>query len=372
MRQAILKKLNTIVVKVGTSVIASHQNHLDKNRIKNISFQISKLMNNGKKVALVSSGAIGAGMGLLGIKNRPAGLPLLQACAALGQPYLMKAYDEFFKKKGILTSQVLLTRQDLIDRKRYLNAKNTILTLLDKKIVPIINENDTVSVEEIKFGDNDTLSSLVANLIEADLLILLSDVDGFVKADLGTDKQQIIKIVREIAPEIKNLAFGTKRESSSGGMITKLAAAEIAASSGIPLIIANGKKDDILLKVLDGEDIGTLFLPKVIKLTAKKKWLAFACKPKGSIIVDSGARHALIDRHKSLLSSGIVGKGGDFKAGDLISILDEKKREFARGLSNYSSVDLEKIKGRRTSEIQAILGKKFYDEVVHRDNLVIL
>ncbi|MFH1779048.1 MAG: glutamate 5-kinase [Candidatus Omnitrophota bacterium] len=369
MRDKFLSNLKLVVVKVGTSVLASKTHPLKEESIRDVAGQICALLDRGIKVILVSSGAIGAGMNLLGLKVRPKTLEKLQAAAAIGQSQLMKAYEEDFKSHGKIVAQVLLTREDLEDRKRYLNAKNTIFTILDYGAIPIINENDTVSVEEIKFGDNDTLASLVTNLIGGDLLIILSDVDGLHRQN---GKGEIIDVVKEITGEIEKLASGTTKEASIGGMVTKIKAARVVTDSGIPLIIANGKTDDILIKIIDGKRVGTLFIPKLNKMTAKKRWIAFSTRPKGAVAVDTGAKQALAEKEKSLLPSGIIGVEGKFEASDIISIKDEKGREFARGLVNYSSEEVKKIKGANSKEIEKMLGYKYYDEVIHRDNLAVI
>ena len=321
---------------------------------------------------MVSSGAIGSGMGLLKLKERPKTLSKLQACAAVGQLHLMQAYDDLFRAHSLLTAQVLLTQEDLNDRQRYLNAKNTLLTLLGEGVVTIVNENDTVSTDEIKFGDNDKLSSLVANLIEADLLILLSNVDGLYKYDGAKKEKELVSVVNKISAEIEALAQRSKDELGTGGMVSKLQAARIAASSGIPCIIANGKKERILLDIIERKKTGTLFLPSSDKLAARKRWLSFSARPKGGIKVDNGAEEALTKRNKSLLSSGIIGAHGEFNKGEIVSICDIDGKEFARGIANYSSQDIDKIKGLKTAEISKIIGRKEADEVVHKDNLVIV
>lgn len=367
------KSIKRIVVKVGTSLLTTGGNRLDKNRIKNISNQISNLVDQGKEVLLVTSGAISAGMGLLKIKNRPQSLPKLQACAAIGQSQLMKVYDEYFKKNSHLTAQLLLTQEDLADRRRYLNAKNTLEVLLDQRIVPIINENDTVSTDEIKFGDNDRLSSLLANLVKADLLVMLSDVDGLYRCDSkGIKNGTCIKEIAKITEDVKNLALKTKSKQGTGGMASKIEAAKLCINAGISCVIANGRLDDILLKIIGGEEIGTSFLPSKSKITARKHWIAYSSKIKGSIIVDDGAKNALLLKNKSLLSSGIVGQEGSFETGEVISILDRSSNEIAKGLTNYSSSEVKKIKGLKSSEVKNILGPKCCGEVVNRDNLVIL
>lgn len=363
-------KIKKVVIKIGTKVLTGKDYGLDRARMKSLADQISVITKKGIKVVIISSGAIGSGMGILGLKQRPKALSELQACAAIGQPHLMQAYDHFFKPHDILTAQVLLTQEDLNDRKRYLNAKGTLSTLMNKGVISIINENDTVSTDEIKFGDNDKLSSLVANLIEADLLILLSNVDGLYR--YAKDQKELVCSVKEISKEIESLAQKTKDELGTGGMVSKIQAARTVTASGISCVFANGAKDNVLLDIIEGKEVGTSFLPSGDKLAARKRWLAFSAKPKGSILVDAGAKEALIKRNKSLLSSGIVGIRGEFKQDDIVSIGDADGREFARGVANYSSLDIDRIKGLKTAQIEKVIGRKQEDEVVHKDNLVIL
>ncbi|MCP4649428.1 MAG: glutamate 5-kinase [PVC group bacterium] len=361
-----IKNISTVVVKVGSSILVSKDNKLDKRRMQNISSQICRLKSKGINVVLVSSGAIASGMTLLKYTNRPKTIEELQAAAAIGQSQLMHDYEKLFRKNKILTAQVLLTPDDLHNRQRYLNARNTILTLLEKGVVPIVNENDTVATDEIRFGDNDKLSSLVATLIDAQLLIILSDVDGVY------DKQgKVVEEVREIDSFVTGLAQDTKRQTSVGGMVTKIEAAKIATNAGIVMVVANGLTKDILLKIQDGYKYGTWFMPQTNKVTGKKRWIAFSCRGCGKILVDAGAKEALIKRGKSLLASGIVGVEGKFAPGDLVFISDKNGQEFARGLINYSNEEVAKIKGVKTATIKTVLGYKLYDEVIHRNNLVI-
>ncbi len=366
-----LKTINAkkVVVKIGTKVLTGKESVLDRARMKSLVDQISDIVSKNIKVVVVSSGAIGAGMKLLGFKERPKVLSKLQACAAVGQSHLMQIYNDLFKSHSLLAAQVLLTQEDLNERARYLNAKATLTTLLDEGVVPIINENDTISTDEIKFGDNDRLSSLVANLIEADLLILLSDVDG-----LYNSKNELVRTVGKISDEIESMAHKSKDELGTGGMVSKLQAAKMVTNSGITCIIENGKKDNILVDIISEADrkTGTLFLPSSDRMAARKCWLLFGAKPKGRIRVDNGAKEALIKKHKSLLASGIVSIDGDFKNNDIISIVDTEDKEFARGITNYPSKDIAKIKGKKTTEISKAIGYKGEDEVVHKDNLVIL
>ncbi len=367
------QKYKRIIVKLGTAVITSDKNKLDKRKIKAITGQIARLMDRGIEVIVVTSGAIGAGMGVLKICSRPQSLPELQACAAIGQNQLMKLYEGYFKVKGYVSAQILLTQDDLGDRKRYLNAKNTLFTLMREKVIPVINENDTVSTEEIRFGDNDRLSSLVANLAEVDLLVMLTAVDGLCEYDKARKRPiRCIGIVDKITREIEDLAIKQRSKSGQGGMTSKLQAVKIATSRGVSCVIANGNKKGVLIDIADGKRAGTLFMPAKEAISAKKHWIAFSSRPNGSIRVDNGAREALVCRDKSLLSSGIIEEQGRFDVGDVVSIVDEKNEEFARGLTNFSSLEIRKIKGLKSSKIKETLGYKYYDEIVHKDNLVVL
>ncbi|MBU1061309.1 MAG: glutamate 5-kinase [Candidatus Omnitrophica bacterium] len=363
-----IKNAKRIVIKVGTSVLTSKDLMLNKAWIKGFAGQISILMKQGREVIVVSSGAIAAGMYLLGLRKRPRSLPEQQACAALGQGYLIKTYEDFFKKHNFHVAQILLTWEDVRERRRYLNAENTLHTLLSKHAVPVINENDTVAVDEIKFGDNDKLSALVANLAGADLLIMLTDVDGLCVGGTG----KCVDTVKQIDSQVEKSASGTDKEGSLGGMKTKLEACKIAMSSGVYCVVANGNRKGVLLKILEGEKIGTIFIPQKNKMQARKRWIAYNAKEQGKVIVDCGAKEALAKKNKSLLACGIKEVVGDFAYGDVITIADSDGVEFAKGLSNYSAADLKKIKGMGTKEAEKIIKQGFYQEVVHRDNLVIL
>ncbi len=325
-----------IVIKIGSSLLSSQQGHLDYfvYPMDEIAAQISALVENGKEVIIVSSGAIASGMAILKMKSRPKELSSLQATAAVGQHLLMSQYRHFFERKGLSCAQVLLTWEDFDDRKRYLNAKNTLLALLKFKSIPVINENDTISTDEIKFGDNDRLSALVAKLISADILIILSDVDGLLNAE-----KKVVSVVPEINAQIKALASPTNKNTCVGGMITKIDAAGIAVASGVPCVIANGKKKNIILSVIkEPEENGTLFLSQK-NLTARKHWIAYGTKPKGKIVVDDGAKRALINK-KSLLSVGVVGLEGNFECSDIVSVMDKQNCEFAKGKVGVSSKQL--------------------------------
>lgn len=374
LRSQILSKIKKVVIKIGTGILTTDDGHLDKDQIKNLAGQTVELNQMGYHVVVVSSGAVGSGMGELGIEKRPVTLPELQAVAAVGQSKLISMYDDCFKLHGYHAAQILLTREDFEDRQRYLNTCNTIHTLFRLKAIPVVNENDTISVDEIKFGDNDALSALVTNLLNAELLIILSSVDGlYDKHPTGKSKAAVIPIVENVSDEIRQLAFDLKTKRGVGGMQTKLEAASVVTNAGEAVIIANGRMDGVLKKIVQGEHIGTLFLPKHEKLASRKRWIGYTIKPKGKISIDDGATHALRDKGKSLLASGIVSVEGIFSKGDIVSISGKGNGAIvARGLTNYSSAEIEKIKGCSTVHIAKVLGYKLYDEVIHRDNMVIL
>jgi glutamate 5-kinase len=343
------KNYRRIVIKIGSSLFGK------ATALGNIIDQIADLLKQKFEIVVVSSGAIAQGMSILGIENRPKELSHLQAVAALGQNELMNIYREGLANRGLKCGQVLLTWEDFDDRKRYLNAKNTITRLVQLGIVPIINENDTVSVDEIKFGDNDRLSALVSSLISADILIILSDVDGLLDRN-----KTVISLVNEITPQIRKLAYPTDKKVCVGGMVTKIEAAKIAVESGIPCVIANGRKNDIILSIIkEPEKHGTLFRSQK-SLTERDRWIAFGAKIKGRIYVDAGAKEALVNGSKSLLSVGVTKVEGNFKLGDTVGVIDDKDSEFARGKVNFPADELKEIKGRRAKK-----------EVIHRDNLVI-
>jgi glutamate 5-kinase len=350
-RAQLLQNCRRIVLKFGTGLLTHPESGvLDERRIAILAEQIAALRADRKEILIVSSGAIGAGMAELRMKTRPKQLPELQAAAAIGQTRLMSVYQDAFNEHDVRCAQVLLTHDDLKHRQRHLNARNTLLTLLGHGVVPVINENDTVAVDEIRFGDNDTLAALVANLIAADLLVILSHVDG-----LLDKKGRVVTTVEQITPEIHALAGGTQSATSVGGMISKLQAAEICQKSGIPMLIANGTESHVLQNLMRGDEIGTLFLPKTAKLSSRKRWIAFYHRPKATLVVDEGAAKALRDNGKSLLAKGIVTTRGEFSEGDVVSIEDQNGVEFARGMAEVSHDKL-----------------KSASVVVHRDNMVIL
>lgn len=352
------KNYKRIVIKIGSSLLFGKPTYSDCfiYPMEVLAGQISELVRgNGNEVILVSSGAIASGMRILKMKVRPKELSSLQATAAVGQHLLMSEYRRFFDRRGLTCSQILLTEDDFKDKKRYSNTRNTLLALLKLNSVPIVNENDTVSTEEIKFGDNDRLSARVSSLISADLLIILSDVDGLLDRD-----KKVVRVVPEITSQIKELACPTSKQTCVGGMITKIDAAKIAVDSGIPCVIANGNDPSVISRIIKGPDLmgnWTLFLPKEKRMAASKRWIAFSAKPKGKIIVDDGAKKALMNK-KSLLSVGVIGVEGNFESHDVVSIIDLQGSEFARGKTCISSSHLDKVKGMR-----------FEKEIVHCDNI---
>jgi glutamate 5-kinase len=367
-----LTKARRIVVKVGSNLVTVPGLGSDPDRIERLAADVAAIRHD-REVTLVSSGAIATGMARLALAERPRSIPEKQAAAAVGQSALMWQYEIAFKRYGIAVGQVLLTAQDIGDRTRYLNARNTLLALLGFGVVPVVNENDTVAVEEIKVGDNDNLSALVASLIEADLLVLLTDVGGLYTADPARQSGATkLDTVAEVTDEILAMA-GTHGDGVSvGGMATKLQAAQKAAASGVPMVIASGRERGVLARILSGEAVGTYFVPKADRLGARKRWIAFAAPPQGRLLVDAGAARALTRQGRSLLPSGVTAVDGEFAAGDVVAVVDGESREFARGLVNFDAGELRRIRGAKTQEIEPRLGYKSVDEVIHRDNLVIL
>lgn len=368
-----LAGVNRLVVKVGTSMLTHETGKLNISRIETFVRDIADLANSGRQVILVSSGAVGAGLGKLGLKEKPKTIPEKQAAAAVGQGLLMHIYEKLFAEYGYVVAQVLLTREDMSDRRRYLNARNAFFKLLNFGVIPIVNENDTIAIEEIRLGDNDTLSALVAGVADADLLVLLSDIEGLFTANPKEDKDaRLIEMVTEITPEVERLAGGAGSNMGTGGMITKLQAARIANTSGIPMIIADGSKHGLLQDIINCRTVGTLFVPAGDhKFHTKKRWLAFSSDIYGTITVDKGACQAIIHQGKSLLPIGIISVEGYFQPGNVVRISSPEGEEFARGITNYSSEDLNMIKGNNSNNIEQILGYKDYDEVIHRDNLAL-
>ena len=364
---------DTIVVKVGTRVLTRGDGRLNEDRIAALAEELHQLFESGRKVALVSSGAVGAGMGLLGLAERPRDLAHLQAVAAVGQSCLVQTYDRSLRAFGRHAAQILLTADDLDDRTRYLNVRNTILTLLEYGAVPIINENDTVSVEELQttFGDNDRLAAMVTNLIRAPLLVLLSDVDGLYDGDPRTEGVELIPTITKLDDSIFALVRDRLTGMSKGGMASKLAAARIATAAGENVIIANGREPGTLRRILAGEQVGTLVVAQGQAIRSWKRWIGFTAQPRGHLVLDHGARKAVEKQGRSLLAIGVLDAVGDFRKGDVVALRDPSGAEFARGLSNYACAEVLKIKGLKTEAIAAALGHCPYQEVVHRDNMAV-
>ncbi len=371
MRKALLAHVKRVVIKIGSGVISDSAG-LEEVRVKAIAKDVCGLLDRDLEVIVVSSGAVAAGKGQLGISGRPQTIPQKQAAAAIGQTRIIREYKETFQALNYNVAQVLLTRDDLSNRRRYLNARNTVMTLLDYGVTPIVNENDTVVVDEIRFGDNDNLSALVTTLVEADLLIILSDVDGFYDQDpTDNPEAQLIPIVERVTAEIEALGGESGGELGTGGMSTKLKAAKRAALSGVGTLIVNGRSPNILQRIFSGEEVGTYFLPAQSKLTAKKHWIAFSKKPRGKLLVDEGGQRAIVKTGKSLLPSGICGVEGGFERGDAVRLCNRAGEEFARGVISYSLAETLQIMGKQCAEIKDVLGYKYRDEVVSRDNLVL-
>lgn len=374
-----LSQARRVVVKLGTRLLCGARGQFNASRMNSLVSDLSWL-HRERQLVLVSSGAIAAGIGRLGLARRPRTIPEKQAAAAVGQCVLMQEYERLFWPKGIIIAQVLLTRQDIMDRERYLNARYTFETLLGQGVIPVVNENDTVAVEEIRFGENDFLAAHVASLVEADLVILLTDQDGFYSripedgerpANPGKDGELIAEI-GEITPEIEALAGGRGSELSTGGMEAKLQAARITMAAGIPLVIASGMKPGTIQRVLGGDVAGTLFTPGSGRMQSRKHWIAFGSPVQGWVYIDQGAANALLIKGKSLLPSGVLRVEGEFAAGAVVGVADQDGRELGRGISNYSSGAINLIRGRRSGEIGAIIGYHDYDEVIHRNNLTVL
>lgn len=358
MRPELLKNVSRIVVKLGTGVLTDPRKQLDPGQMGQLVAQMAEQRKAGKEIVLITSGAVGAGMGVLGYNRRPSELAELQACAAVGQSRLMAAYDQLFAKYGLHVAQVLLTHDDLQHHERHLNARNTLVTLLARGVVPIINENDAISFTELKFGDNDKLSALVATLLPADLLVILTTVDGVIE-NFGKTNAKTISMIESIDSAIEGMAGGTDSATAVGGMASKIQAAKIVMRSGIPLVIASGKTKNGLSRVLKGEEEGTMFMPAPNKLKGRKRWIAFFHRTRGTLVVDDGARKALREGGKSLLPPGIARCEGNFQSGDIVRICDLNGTEFARGIVRF---DYNEICENNKSRV----------EVVHRNDMVIL
>ena len=358
MRRKWLKDITRIVVKFGTGVLTDSRKQPDPAQLEQLVAQVAEQRKAGRELVLVTSGAVGAGMGALGYEKRPNELAELQACAAVGQSRLMAIYADLFARHNLSVAQVLLTHEDLQHHERHLNARNTLVTLLGRGVVPIINENDAISFTEIKFGDNDKLSALVASLLPADLLVILTTVDGVVE-NFGKADPKTIRVIEQIDGRVEKMAGGTDSVTAVGGMKSKIAAAKIVVRSGIPLVIASGKKKNVLASVMSGAEEGTWFVPQPTKLQGRKRWIAFFHHPNGAVFVDDGAKLALREKGKSLLPPGVSRCEGDFTAGDVVRICDLNGTEFARGIAKFGA---DEVRGRKLARV----------ELVHRDDLVIL
>ncbi|MBT9437684.1 MAG: glutamate 5-kinase [Desulfobacterales bacterium] len=371
-RKICFEDAKRIVVKVGSGVL-TEDNGLNLKALRSISRQICQLADRGLEIILVSSGAMASGIKKIGLSKRPDEIPKRQAIAAVGQAGLIMEYEKSFARYNKKVAQILLTSDDLVNRKRYLNARNTLCTLLSWQVIPIINENDTVVVEEIKFGDNDNLAAMITLLMDADILINLTDIDGLYTKDPRKNKDaELIPVVTTIKKDIEKYATDIPGPLGTGGMLSKIIAAKKVTAAGIPMLIAGGEKHDILIKLFAGKEHGTFFIPKKEKLANRKCWIAFTLKPKGTIMIDNGAAAAILKSGKSLLPSGIVRVDGEFSVGAAVEFKRESNDEIlGTGLVNYCASDIRKIMGLKSGKIKKYLGYKPYDEVIHRDNLAI-
>ena len=370
-RKECLAGVRRILVKVGSAVLTG-EDGLELNIIEQLVADIAALRERGFQIVLVSSGAIASGKHRMGIEGKLKSIPQKQAAAAVGQGRLMRVYSNAFGKHGLFVGQVLLTMSDITDRKRFLNIRNTLFTLMDWGVITIINENDTVAVDEIKFGDNDHLAAMVANVIEAHLVINLTSTEGLYDQNpSATKKAKLIPIVTELTPEIEAVATEEATPVGMGGMKSKVQAAKKVTASGIPYIIAPGRRTGILQEILDGKETGTLFLPSTEHLNSRKYWIAFTLRSRGRIFIDEGAKEAIVRDGKSLLPTGVTQVEGDFVLGDPVSCVDALGNTIAKGLVNYSADEIRKIMGLKTAKIEQVLGYKDYDEIVHRDNLAV-
>ncbi len=370
-RQETLAHAKKILIKVGSAVLTG-KDGLDLKVIDAFVKDMSNLVKHGYSIVLVTSGAIVSGKHRMKITEKLKSIPEKQAAAAIGQGRLMRVYSKSFEKNGLYVAQILLTLSDVTDRQRYLNIRNTLSVLTEWGAIPIINENDTVAVDEIKFGENDNLAAMIANIIEADLFINLTSIDGLYDSNPTVSKKaKLIRIVSEFSEEIESVATAETSSAGTGGMKSKVQAAKKVTAIGIPCIIAPGKRKNVLTDIMAGKEIGTLFLPMADRLNSKKYWIAFTLRPRGKLVIDDGAKKALLEKGKSLLPSGIIGVEGNFNQGDPVSCVGRDGTILAKGIVNFSSEEINKIKGVKSSQIHQILGHKDYDEVIHRDNLAI-
>ena len=370
-RQEIIQTARTVVVKVGTSVLSNDDDSLDVSRIAALTEQLYRIRQSGRRVVLVSSGAVGAGMGLLNLKQRPTDLPHLQAAAAAGQAHLIRLYNDCLEVHGYRAAQLLLTANDFRNRERYLNVRNTLNTLFEFSIIPIINENDTVSISEIQFGDNDQLAAMVSNLLDDSLLIVLSVIDGLFDGDPTSSNSKVIPLVERWGNDLLALAAASKSRGGTGGMRSKLQAARKVTEVGENVIIANGRRDRVLDDIMAGDELGTLFLAQGRNVPAWKRWIGYTVEPRGRLKVDAGAQKALTLNGRSLLAIGVTDVEGKFGRGDVVSLLGENGREFARGLTNYDSPTATRLKGQRLADLPSDPSGLPYEEIIHRDNLLV-
>jgi glutamate 5-kinase len=377
-RQEVMTATELVVVKVGTRVLANPDGTLNRDRVASIAGQLAALWESGRKCVLVSSGAVGAGLGRLGLKQRPTDLAELQAAAAIGQSLLIESYNRALEPHRLHAAQMLLTADDLHDRTRYLNVRNTLFALFEVNAIPIINENDTVSVEELRmsFGDNDRLAALVTNLIRAQLLILLSDVEGVYSGDPGEPGAEVLPLITDLSATQSQVVHDQPNRPglrlSRGGMTSKFNAAHIATAAGENVVIANGRRENVLVDILAGKEVGTLFLAEGRTVDSRKRWIGWSASPAGRLVLDAGACQAVATGGRSLLAVGVSAVEGQFVKGDVVSLCNQQGHEFARGLTNYNSDEMRTIAGVSTERIAELLGHRPYDEVVHRNNLVVL
>lgn len=368
-----LKEAKRIVVKVGTSTLTHTTGKLDLYRIDHLIRELADLKNQGKEMILVSSGAIAAGLGKLGLAEKPASIPKKQAIAAIGQGVLMHIYEKLFAEYGQIMGQVLLTKENSVRHNQYIHSRNSLLAQLAMGAIPVINENDAVAVDEIKIGDNDNLSAMVATLVDADALIILSDIEGLYTANPNTNKDaKLIPEISEITPAVERIAGGAGSVLGTGGMMTKIQAAQIAMSAGVTMVIASGSRENVLRDILSGSQVGTVFPARESHLRARKSWLAFGKRLAGEIVVDAGCAKAMRENGSSVLAAGVVSCEGDFTAGSTVRVLTLEQQEIARGIINYDAVILEKLLGHKSEEFSAIIDSKIPQEVIHRDNMVLM
>ena len=368
-----LREAKRIVVKVGTSTLAHETGKLDLYRIDHLIRELSDLRNQGKEMVLVSSGAIAAGLGKLGISKKPDSIPEKQAIAAIGQGVLMHIYEKFFAEYGQTMGQILLTKENSVRHHQYIHSRNSLLALLAMGAVPVINENDAVAVDEIKIGDNDNLSAMVATLIDADALIILSDIEGLYTANPSTHPDaELIHEIPEITPDVEKIAGGAGSRLGTGGMMTKIQAAQVAMSAGVTMVIASGAREGAIRDILSGKTIGTVFPARESHLRVRKSWLAFGKRLAGEIVVDDGCVAAMREKGSSLLAAGVLECEGDFHKGNTVRVLDTAKQEIARGIVNYNAEILQKLLGHKTEEFANLIDGKVPEEVIHRDNMVLM